>query len=196
MKQGQLSNGKWRKRSTVPPWKKMDIKKKRPTDFLAFFCTGSVMSEHMTAYLWGRNSLFHITFRYNKDVENSQGPYQSTLRLYYYRQWLSLVKYSHFIAIRVAFFINKQADMSFFHELYVTIFEITLVHISYYWQLPGVPSCINHLTHGLYPYLCDLGFTGLSINISGQNILLMVGTSSYKVNLHIESKAKKKEVSH
>ena len=149
-----------------------------------------------TAYLWGRNSLFHITFRYNKDAENFQGPYQSTLRLYYYRQWLSLVKYSHFIAIRVAFFINKQADMSFFHELYVTIFEITLVHIPYYWQLPGVPSCINHLTHGLYPYLCDLGFTGLSINISGQNILLMVGTSSYKVNLHIESKAKKKEVSH
>ena len=84
----------------------------------------------------------------------------------------------------------------FFHELYVTIFEITLVHIPYYWQLPGVPSCSNHLTHGLYPYLCDLGFTGLSINISGQNILLMVGTSSYKVNLHIESKAKKKEVSH
>ena len=150
----------------------------------------------MTAYLWGRNSLFHITFRYNKDVENSQGPYQLTLRLYHYRQWLSLVKYSHFIAIRVAFFINKQADMSFFHELYMTIFEITLVHISYYWQLPGVPSCINHLTHGLCPYLCDLGFTGLSINISGQNILLMVGTSSYKVNLHIESKAKKKEVSH
>ena len=145
-----------------------------------------------TAYLWGRNSLFHITFRYNKDAENFQGPYQSTLRLYYYRQWLSLVKYSHFIAIRVAFFINKQADMSFFHELYVTIFEITLVHISYYWQLRGVPSCINHLTHGLCPYLCDLGFTGLSINISGQNILLMVGTSSYKVNLHIESKAKKK----
>ena len=156
----------------------------------------SKFSKVMTAYLWGRNSLFHITFRYNKDVENSQGPYQSTLRLYYYRQWLSLVKYSHFIAIRVAFFINKQADMSFFHELYVTIFEITLVHISYYWQLPGVPSCINHLTHGLCPYLCDLGFTGLSINISGQNILLMVGTSSYKVNLHIESKAKKKEVSH
>ena len=48
MKQGQLSNGKWQKRSTVPPWKKMVIeKKKRPTDFLAFFCTGSVMSEHM-----------------------------------------------------------------------------------------------------------------------------------------------------
>ena len=27
--------------------KKWLLKKKRPTDFLAFFCTGSVMSEHM-----------------------------------------------------------------------------------------------------------------------------------------------------